>query len=224
MFERSTGYKLAINPKNFDNRDDLICELAKCMDIKSEEFMLWNSLWQFSEKEAQNELAKMQVSLMKDSIDLHRICSFSSVCDSNPMWAHYADDYKGYCVGYDIKSLHNDLTDLLFPVRYVDEKLEIDDTFFYGNNVNKSFLIDSLTRKSKQWSYENEWRLLLLAQDKNLIQKVKLPNPTKIIVGKNITKENQDKIMQISEGLKVPCYKQKINENSYEHVIGLLVT
>jgi len=217
LFKKNTGYKIAVKPNDFNDRDSLIVELARCMGIRPEEFQSWDMLWQLTDKIVQLRLERFQNELKKINNDLHRICSLSSICDSNPMWVHYADDYKGYCVGYDIKTLNNDLTDLLFPVRYVDEMLEVDDTFFGCGEINKSFLMDSLTRKSTQWSHEKEWRLLLLAEGESLHKKVELPRPVNIIIGKNITKQDQMRILEIATSLKVPCYKQNIRENSYGH-------
>jgi hypothetical protein len=33
------------------------------------------------------------------------ICSFSEVNDNAPMWAHYADDFTGICIAYNLSKL-----------------------------------------------------------------------------------------------------------------------
>ncbi len=215
LFEKETGLRLAIDLSKIQNRETLILELAFCMDIRPDEFHSWKEMWDKTDSELQGVLEEMQKGIRVNNDELHRICSLSSVCDSDPMWLHYAEDYSGYCVGYNIRDLDNDLTDLLFPVRYVNSKLEVDNTFFGGGKSNDSFLIDSLTRKSVHWSYENEWRLLILSDGSGNYQKVELQKPKIIILGKNITAENQEVILQIADYLETPCFKQTPKENAY---------
>ena len=40
------------------------------------------------------------------------------------MWAHYANNHKGFCVAYDVKD-SLDLKSCLFPVQYTDQRLDI---------------------------------------------------------------------------------------------------
>jgi hypothetical protein len=148
---------------------------------------------------------------------LHRICSFSEIPDSTLLWAHYADQSKGFCVGYNLKELNNDLTELLLPVRYNDSLIEVDDTFFEGREINKSFLMNSLTLKSLDWQYEKEWRLLLLAESTEKMQKVPLPIAKEIILGLNITSENQARLIDIANTKNIPCYKVLYESNSFQY-------
>lgn len=215
IFFQKTGLKLTIKVDEFDDRDSFILELAKCMGIHNHELKSWGSLWSIADVMVEIGHRKFEEEMKAANDEIHRICSFSCVNDSNPMWVHYAADYSGFCVGYNIKELQNNLTDLLLPVRYTDELLEVDDTFFKKGKPNSSFYIDSLTRKSTQWSYEQEWRLLLLAKSTELIQIVELPRPKKVILGKNIKKEDARRIIDIGVCLGTTCYKQVISKSSY---------
>lgn len=215
IFYKNTGYKLAIDINKYGNRDELFAEMMKCLGIPNKDLKLWNYFWSAGEKMLEKMLIEFQQELKNINDDLHRVCSFSQCNDSNPMWAHYADDFKGYCVGYNIKELRNDLTDLLLPVRYKDSLLEVDDSFFSEGQPNKSFFMDSLTRKSTQWSYEKEWRLLLQSDESGLYQKIQLPNPKVIILGKDISDEDQEKLIQIANSLDAKCFKQNNTNNTY---------
>lgn len=68
----------------------------------------------------------------------------------NPVqWAHYADNHKGLCLGFEI------------PKSYVEE------VSYVANRLNKSILNAPekhnklLTTKFNHWSYEQEYRMLL---------------------------------------------------------------
>lgn len=215
VFYKKTGLRLAIQVDDFVDRNSFTIELAKCMGIYDYELKSWKDLWDIADIMGEIGLLKFQEELKIENDKLHRVCSFSSVNDSPPMWLHYSDDYSGFCVGYNIKELNSDLTDLLLPVRYTDEMIEVDDTFFNGERPNDTFYIDSLTRKSTQWSYENEWRILLLAESLEMTQKIDLPIPKQIILGKNISKENEERILKIANVNNVPCFKHVMKKDRY---------
>jgi hypothetical protein len=214
-FYEQTGLRLAISVEDFADQDSFIIELAKCMGVYEHEKKYFKDMWSIADKMVEVRLQKFQEDLKTDNDELHRICSFSNVNDSTPMWSHYSAGYTGFCIGYNIKELNNDLTELLFPVRYTDEILEVDDSFFNGGKPNSSFYIDSLTRKSTQWSYEHEWRLLLLAKSQQKSQAIDLPIPKQIILGKNISEENENKIIQIASINNVPCFKHVMRKDNY---------
>ncbi len=209
------GHRLAISLDDFSDKEQFILELAKCLGIYDHELKSWKFLCEFGDNTAEVVHRKFEKELNEGNEELHRVCSFSTVNESHPMWVHYSTDFSGFCVGYNIKELRNDLTDLLLPVRYTDELLEVDDTFFSKGKPNNSFYIDSLTRKSTQWQYEQEWRLLLLAQSEELSQCIEMPTPKEIILGKKIKIEDAKKILSIGERLGANCYKQTLSKTSY---------
>lgn len=215
LFYKQTGLRLAISVDDFADQDSFIIEFAKCTGIYEHELKSFKYMWSIADKMAEAGLQKFQENLKIENDKLHRICSFSDVNDSPPMWSHYSADYTGFCIGYNIKELNNDLTDLLLPVRYTDEILEVDDSFFNGGKPNNSFYIDSLTRKSTQWSFEHEWRLLILAKSKQKSQAIDLPIPKQIILGKNISEKNENRIIQIASINNVPCFKHVMRKDNY---------
>lgn len=120
----------------------------------------------------------------------------------------------GFCIAYNFKNLGTDLTDLLLPVRYKAEPLNMDDSFFGGKNANNSFLIDALTRKKPEWDYEKEWRLLFHSTSDNPIKKVQSPKPIHIIIGKDMLVHDRDKLKKIADYIDVPCIQQRFNRIS----------
>jgi hypothetical protein len=218
-FYKTTGFRLAVDINHFVERDDLIHQIMECMSIPKEDFEIWNQMWRYFEKLYKDRLLNFQNELIDINEELYRICSFSERPDSILMWTHYADESKGFCVGYNLKELNNDLTELLLPVRYNDSLIEVDDTFFDGKENNKSLHINSLTLKSTDWEYEKEWRLLLLAENEEEIQKVQLPVPKEIILGLNITSENQEKLLDIATANNIPCYKTFKDSSSFGYKV-----
>ncbi len=217
VFYKRTGYKLDVDVEKYKDRDALFKDLMNCLGISKQDLEFWDKVCLDIDRMLEKRLYQFQNEIKQISEQLHRICSFSKDNDSNPMWAHYADDFKGYCVGYNLKELNNVLTGSLLPVRYEDTVLEVEDTFFDKSEVNKSFLMNAITRKSTQWSYENEWRLLLQSDNDKPLQKVYLPTPKVIILGKDISIEDKEKLLQIADCLDTKCLQQKDSLKSYRH-------
>lgn len=216
-FYKRTGNRLAVDITQFEERDALVKRIAECMSIPETDFEMWNQFWRDADESYKENLLYYQNELVSVSEETHRICSFSECNDSILMWTHYADDFKGFCVGYNLKELDNDLTELLLPVRYSDSLIEVDDTFFDGGESNMSLMMNSLTLKSSAWNYEKEWRILLLAKNKEKMQIVRLPVPKEIILGLNITAENQDVLLGIANAYNIPCYKTFREDGSFRY-------
>lgn len=93
--------------------------------------------------------------------DLFRISCFSETPYSHVMWGHYADKHRSFCVEYDTSCLPKEMN-LLMPVVYTDKPY--DATLILDMDNQYASLIPTLF-KSKDWSYECEWRICI--KDKN---------------------------------------------------------
>jgi hypothetical protein len=103
-----------------------------------------------------------------DGLPFHEMASYTSVVSkwgalcltSSPtsllMWAHYARDHKGVCIGFRAEAPPFDHA---LRVRYRDEypimDFSVRDDRRHYANVENALLV-----KSKCWSYEKEWRIL----------------------------------------------------------------
>lgn len=70
------------------------------------------------------------------------------------MWAHYADNHAGVCLGFDVPD------EVTRKIKYVPERtiLKLDHTLpLHG--VSKEMLEELLVTKYVHWEYEQEWRL-----------------------------------------------------------------
>lgn len=97
------------------------------------------------------------------------VCCLSSKCDSTLMWAHYAKSNTGICVEYDFNDANLDsyLKNMIFPVAYSQKPMNLHDLLddekskVYQYSLEAAVLCATLN-KATVWSYENEWRLVLV--------------------------------------------------------------
>lgn len=82
------------------------------------------------------------------------------------MWSHYADQHKGFCIGYDVSE--NNSTDI-YPVNYKGKRFirtqQVHDMLFGSSHNLRSAAkkeIDKviLLSKAPSWKYENEYRVI----------------------------------------------------------------
>ena len=135
------------------------------------------------------------------------ICSLTTKRDNKPMWSLYGDEYRGYCVEYEVPQ--NDLVrSSLYPVIYERKfknnfPLKLID--FSLNNIvrvmsngeirtNIGGLNELFCTKDSDWKYQDEWRLIgdCDAHCKEL--KVKA-----IYLGFRCSEENKNQILQIAD-------------------------
>eukprot|EP00828_Plagiopyla_frontata_P011010 TRINITY_DN16035_c0_g1_i1.p2 TRINITY_DN16035_c0_g1~~TRINITY_DN16035_c0_g1_i1.p2 ORF type:complete len:203 (-),score=25.53 TRINITY_DN16035_c0_g1_i1:489-1097(-) len=99
-----------------------------------------------------------------------------------PMWAHYANNHRGYCIEYEIQD-----TKKIYPIYYEMFRKQSSDELnnviielynYYkikkksNNEFHRvfSYVYLSLCCKNKFWEYENEYRLLYPVEEFNNIK------------------------------------------------------
>lgn len=96
------------------------------------------------------------------------VSCLSTRYDSILMWAHYAESNIGICIEYNFnKSIPSLLKKIIFPVAYSLNPVQVNDLLDEQNDKFDSFYLPaavlcSALNKSLEWSYENEWRLILM--------------------------------------------------------------
>ena len=85
----------------------------------------------------------------------YRVYCLSTHADSPLMWSHYARSHHGVCLEF---SVQNTLFCASLPVEYLERYPEVDLTDDSHDGNLRTFLT-----KSKDWSYEHEFRLLVAA-------------------------------------------------------------
>lgn len=129
------------------------------------------------------------------------ICSFSREKLDQRLWSHYADSSKGLCLVFDKEKLTNNLE---INTRSQDSQLRRyygDDVNYDGNPfeieiINGDFVIneDYYFKKTSDWDYEKEYRLVLCADagmkdyssyEKNRYFRYPIESLVEIILGEN---------------------------------------
>lgn len=163
------------------------------------------------------------------------ICLSEDYCIT-PMWAHYADNHKGVCIEYDFKNISNFIFELLcFPIEYVkesDNTLELSALFDDNIKTNPNWPLRLVLRKSHNWKYEKEWRIIVSQFFKDFFYErnhgdvyfdefysdkhyVKFIEPKSVYLGLNIDSGDEEKIMDICKFRKINVYKMKKDKLGY---------
>jgi len=167
------------------------------------------------EEKFKNENLDQNRKFMNDTV---KVCCFSERNDSIPMWAHYADEHKGFCIEYDIYDQAKELIRFLFPIIYTDEITDVtkelsDGVIGWG--------IKPTIFKSKDWSYEKEWRFIRSTPPDPPYVGVHLKFfPIKgIYLGTDIKDEHKSKLIEIAATKNIPVYKMTMSDTkfSFQH-------
>lgn len=138
------------------------------------------------------------------------------------MWAHYANGHRGFCIEFNENILNG------FPESKTGEsktsiKVEYPDTFsvpeiYLDDNsyvINEQLFYQIVSKKGKQWKYENEVRLVLKNEEEHKISQESI---SAIYVGAKIDGLAERTLVGIAKKLEVPCFKMELSESYYELV------
>jgi len=93
-----------------------------------------------------------EVKRVKDALSKSTgILCFSETYNDPVQWAHYTEQHKGLCLGFDIPN------ELLHKVKYIKRRPRFPDI----RNLNEEVMKNSLLKKFKHWEYEEEWRMYI---------------------------------------------------------------
>lgn len=145
------------------------------------------------------------------------VVCFSERVDSILMWSHYADNHKGFALGYDLRpylQLNSDNLGL-FPVVYSEKRYDASEFLYWllcgllkipAHNQDIMSSIKLLLYKSLDWSYEQEWRLIK-TNNKDFFKEKAEPiicRPNSIYYGCRISDSNRERLhrIAISKGIE----------------------
>lgn len=156
-----------------------------------------------------------------------RTVCFTTTPYSQLMWGGaYADCHNGFCIEYTV--LPNDETyrevyHNLFPMIYckVRPNMTLRLVAAQDKNVTKEILWDiyshGVLRKSIDWAFQNEWRLLLPLRSKNVADyNVKFFPITKVYLGNRMAVAEREKIIDICHNKNIPYVGVKRNPAVFE--------
>lgn len=154
------------------------------------------------------------------------ISCFTTKCDNLLMWSHYANKHTGICVEYDFSSLFEvtNKAGLLLPVEYLNDRVcfPFEKTFRYSKNkVTKDTarkllpdFIKMLLRKSEEWKYEEEWRLMIFLREEKE-RKIYFPHISKIILGCDFKTENHHLINSIARDKNITIEQAVLKRDKF---------
>lgn len=159
--------------------------------------------------------------------------SLSECNNINPMWAHYADNHKGICIEYNLSSENSLLDEPCHPICYVDHADYSEEINQLDNDKRNKLKVleEPFLKKSIDWNYEKEWRILFnktqikaimehlkfseFIEKRNKLCFMKFPKPTSVFLGLKISNENQTKIKKICNEREINVYKMVKDESRY---------
>ena len=164
------------------------------------------------------------------SLDLKntfRISCFTTTPYSQLMWGGaYANCHKGFCAEYSVlphEECYHDIYYNLFPLIYCKLRpnmtqhiVKMQDTEITEEELWDIYFHGAL-RKSIDWAFQNEWRLLLPMRCKDTLNyNIKFYPITKIFLGNRMSKDDRIKIIDICKKRNIPYTGVKRNPNIFE--------
>lgn len=99
--------------------------------------------------------------------------SFSETWSVPTMWAHYANNHAGICLGFDVPAKRAERIDYRSELRPLDRRVLSDVVY------NREMVKFARSTKSNHWAYEKEWRCWFSLCDAE--KKAKSQNPDELI-------------------------------------------
>ena len=138
------------------------------------------------------------------------IASFSEVHDHEPMWAHYADDFKGMCVQYSLNKLLKGLdrnTAITRMMYSESEPVLLNDS---SMAVDRARLC--LSSKTLRWSSEREWRVF--QSEKGVATYGDDRVATRIYLGSRVCEQDELAAIAVGRELGIPVSKMAVSAYS----------
>lgn len=137
-----------------------------------------------------------------------RIASLSEAYDSEPMWAHYGEQHKGFCIEYDVSKMSNMKKRMLFKVIY-GEKPDITE------QIEEAWIgvgLSSCIFKSEGWAYEKEWRMFKICEIEDADKKYYFRKEIKAVyIGTDCEEKNKKIIMDWARQENKEIYQMEID-------------
>jgi hypothetical protein len=178
---------------------------------------------------------KLWDSIMEQIRKRITIMCFTQNPNDMPMWAHYANEHKGFCVEYEVEKYNN-----LYPVFYSKNRMkgqalfvELVYDFFNKESEGKGlsslfkYLMLTSAFKDKSWESEHEIRAIFMNSLDDMTPKGRLFDcktigirPAKIFIGAKCISEHADELIRLSEELNMTYEKCMLSSNESFRVIS----
>lgn len=156
-----------------------------------------------------------------------RTVCFATTPYSQLMWGGaYADCHNGFCIEYTVlpnDEAYGEVYYNLFPMIYckVRPNMTLRLVAAKDKDITKEVLWDIYShgalRKSIDWAFQNEWRLLLPLRSKDVADyNVRFFPITKVYLGNRMATEEREKIINICRNKNIPYIGARRNPEVFE--------
>lgn len=151
---------------------------------------------------------------MQDSIFVSCFTEFDNVY-SLTMWAHYAQNHKGFCAEYDFCDVKNTVEFGCIPIKYTnDYRYNL-----YATSVNEGVknTLNYVFTKALEWQSEREWRLAKYNYESIDIKGFKVPFvlPKRIFLGCRVSDKLKEDIIRFCKAEEIELYQMKLKPGTY---------
>ncbi len=186
---------------------------------------------------AADELSELYNYLFEESIlsefnkklkQRFHVCSLSAKRDSPLMWAHYANEHKGFCVEYNVEDLpgnSNEFFDMIHPVFYTDNIFDATSYLIATapKLKNPEFLQQAALIKTKDWAYEDEWRLMVESSGEEG-RLLRFEKPSAIYLGERTETDKIEWMLKFCKSHHITCFLMKTDPKSVGMAVGRRLT
>ncbi|MCD6633040.1 MULTISPECIES: DUF2971 domain-containing protein [Lactococcus] len=156
------------------------------------------------------------VKAIKNVKNQYRICAFSRNKNTLLLWSHYADSCSGIAIGFKLEEVAEENQQFGTDVDYIDNIMRMN-LEIKKNQGPEILAKDILSKKLKDWEYEDEARVLT---KKNYVP-IEIKS---VVLGPNISRESTKYIRKLveeyenaynkthKEEIKVQIFKESIYE------------
>ena len=208
--------------------EDSLTKLKELLNGKSPQFEAVRENYRKTIEQSTPALTEAIKKIRTIINEKYYITCFSTGYDNALMWAHYTNKHKGFCIEYNLDKT-KDLTFMinLYPVIYSTNRASVPLSLFdlsdmtnirlSTSNESTADMLCAMLTKSDVWKYENEWRLILYDEIKELIEcKYEIDCIDKIILGCKIEEKYENEIMGICKEKGFHLSKMKLDDNAYQ--------
>jgi hypothetical protein len=143
--------------------------------------------------------------ILQRSVDDLGILSLTTRYNNPVMWASYANDHKGMCLGFETS---DDMFHSANPVIYLSKARK------YVPNAHAWNAEAFVLTKTREWEHEDEWRVIAAVARR--LYPFKAENLKRVIFGTKTSNRDREKVLHwIEQGPSRPhLYRAVLNERS----------
>lgn len=157
--------------------------------------------------ESSSEVNRDEIQRIQNEICLK---SFSYAKNSNLMWSHYGDAHKGICIGYDFSKASWAVRHHLYPVQYSNTRF----SFINAEKIDSHPFL--LLRKSSDWKYEKEFRLIYKKSEFQDKMNLRLDCISEITFGLRTDPQQIEIVKSLIKNMPIRLYQTMQKENSFK--------